>query len=299
MFLYFFCLVGVVGKDKNRCYLIIDNMSTSDDLEIKESCVNDKCQIKDIFEENKERNKDDDENNTFWGENPNILLKQSQLTELFPTEDMSFSRKLNAISRLLILISVITYFYTQQVSVLLICIALFGLIYGLWRYKNLDSIKRKIDTERIGDLEGFKNPADKIVADQLEANPKLSTQVFQSPTAANPLGNVLIPEIVDTPNRKPAPPSYNQKVNKDILDKTSAMIQGLNQDFPDITDRLFGSIGDQFAHEQSMRQFYTMPSTTVPNDQQAFSEFCYGGMISCKEGNQFACARNLQRYNNY
>jgi len=265
-------------------------MSTTDDLEIKEPCVNDKCQINNMFEETVAKIEENDTH--FWGENPNVLLKQSQITEFFPTADMSFSRKLNAITRLLLLVSVLVYFFTHQINVLFVCIIMIGFIYGNWVYQNNISSNRKTD-------EGFKNPADKIIQDQLEANPKLSTQVFQSPTANNPLGNVLIPEIVDTPNRKPAPPAYNEKVNKDILDKTSAMIQGLNQDFPDITERLFGSIGDQFAHEQSMRQFYTTPSSTIPNDQQAFAEFCYGDMISCKEGNQFACARNLQRYNNY
>jgi hypothetical protein len=44
--------------------------------------------------------------------------------------------------------------------------------------------------------------------------------------------------------------------------------------------------------EQSMRQFYSTPSTQNPDDQQAFAEFCYGSMISCAEGNKFACARN-------
>ena len=32
------------------------------------------------------------------------------------------------------------------------------------------------------------------------------------------------------------------------------------------------------------RNFHTMPSTTNPNDQTAFAEFCYGNMKSCKEG---------------
>jgi hypothetical protein len=50
--------------------------------------------------------------------------------------------------------------------------------------------------------------------------------------------------------------------------------------------------------EQSLMPFNSNPNTTIPNDQQAFAEFCYGSMISCKEGNQFACARNLSRHTN-
>jgi hypothetical protein len=40
-----------------------------------------------------------------------------------------------------------------------------------------------------------------------------------------------------------------------------------------------------------MRNFYSTPNTTIPNDQKAFAEFCYGDMISCKEGNPIACAQ--------
>ena len=57
-------------------------------------------------------------------------------------------------------------------------------------------------------------------------------------------------------------------------------------------------LGEQFVFEQSLRPFHSNPSTTIPNDQQGFAEFCYGSMVSCKEGNMFACARNLARHTN-
>jgi hypothetical protein len=37
--------------------------------------------------------------------------------------------------------------------------------------------------------------------------------------------------------------------------------------------------------------FYTTPNTTIPNDQKGFAEFCFGDMISCKQGNEMACQR--------
>ena len=57
-------------------------------------------------------------------------------------------------------------------------------------------------------------------------------------------------------------------------------------------------MGSNFEFEQSLRPFHSTPSTTIPNDQGAFAEFCYGSMISCKEGNEFACARNHARHIN-
>mgnify|MGYP000365593319 CR=1 FL=1 len=57
-------------------------------------------------------------------------------------------------------------------------------------------------------------------------------------------------------------------------------------------------LGDNFEFENSMMQFNTNPNTTVPNDQKGFADFCYGNMISCKEGNEFACAKKDLRYIN-
>ena len=73
----------------------------------------------------------------------------------------------------------------------------------------------------------------------------------------------------------------------------------LNPDQPDISDKLFRDLGEQYVFEQSLRQFTSNPSTTIPNDQAGFAEFAYGSMVSCKEGNLFACARNLPKYTNY
>ena len=83
------------------------------------------------------------------------------------------------------------------------------------------------------------------------------------------------------------------------LEQAKQLVREANPDQPDITDKLFKSLGDQFEFEQSLRPFYSNPSTTIPNDQQSFAEFCYGSMISCKEGNNFACARNTSHYTNY
>jgi len=44
--------------------------------------------------------------------------------------------------------------------------------------------------------------------------------------------------------------------------------------------------------DRSMVQFNATANTTIPNDQKSFAEFCYGDMISCKEGNALACTRS-------
>ena len=44
-----------------------------------------------------------------------------------------------------------------------------------------------------------------------------------------------------------------------------------------------------------MRNFYTTASTTIPNDQEGFSQFLYGDMISSKEGNPISLGRQNPR----
>ena len=117
-----------------------------------------------------------------------------------------------------------------------------------------------------------------------------------TPTVTNPMMNVLLPEIAYNPERNQAAPAYNPKVEKDI-NHTTEVASVLNFEPKTLTEaeklrkKLFADLGDKYEFDDSMRSFYTNPSTTIPNDQKAFAEFCYGSMISCKEGNEYACQR--------
>lgn len=121
---------------------------------------------------------------------------------------------------------------------------------------------------------------------------------FTKPTPTNPLMNVALPEITDNPTRKAAAPSYNPVVEKQINRAVKDQIITMHCDQPDIEDKLFKDLGDNFDFEQSMRPFYATANTKLPNDQDAFAQFCYGDMISCKEGNDFACLKGNSRHIN-
>ena len=54
-----------------------------------------------------------------------------------------------------------------------------------------------------------------------------------------------------------------------------------NSSNSDMTD-MFGNDKNNFEFEQNMRQFYTTASTTIPNKQDSFLEFCYGKLPSEK-----------------
>ena len=105
--------------------------------------------------------------------------------------------------------------------------------------------------------------------------------------------NVLLPQIQDEPNRPPAAPAFNPVVVEDINKKTQEMVVNNFDDKKGIDERLFKDLGDSFQFDRSMIQFNATANTTIPNDQKSFAEFCYGDMISCKEGNELACSRSM------
>jgi Ca2+/Na+ antiporter len=233
------------------------------------------------------------DNNTkipFWVYNPNILLDSRYINEFFPIETMLYEQKLNAISRTVIFLTIIVFLFTHSFRILVISgITLFS-IYMLYQYNEKETQKKTKET--------FENQSN-VILDRYNFTEKDKAEVFQEPQPENPFGNVLIPEYEYNPNRKPAPPSFNDNVNDTILKQAKKMVSELNPDQPDISDKLFTDLGDNLIFEQSLRQFVSNPSTTIPNDQTGFAEFCYGSMISSKDGNLFALARNLPRYNNY
>ena len=96
------------------------------------------------------------------------------------------------------------------------------------------------------------------------------------PTARNPFMNVLLDEIKYNPSRPPA---------EDVSNPANQII--LNDFF---RTQWFSDPTDVFGRSQSQREFYTMPSTSIPNDQGSYQNWLY--LIpgkTCKEGGRDAC----------
>jgi hypothetical protein len=208
-------------------------------------------------------------------------------------ENMSFEQKLNAISRTIILLSLVTFFYTKSIRILLIGMVSLFFIFMLHKSKSVDA--KEIEQKKNG--EGFTDSLSTPAKELYKTTDMMN--VFKKPDSTNPFGNVLVTDYINDPQRKPAPPAFNENVNLEIIEQAKEFVRKSNPDQPDITEKLFKDLGDEYVFEQSLRPFTSNPSTTIPNDQQSFSEFCYGSMVSCKEGNAFACAKKVARYNNY
>ena len=72
--------------------------------------------------------KKEETNIPFWYENPNILFVQNYILEFFPTENMTYNQKLNAITRTIIILFVIFFSFTKSFkSVIYTCMTLYSI----------------------------------------------------------------------------------------------------------------------------------------------------------------------------
>lgn len=276
-------------SQKLKSATIIDNTTPITDISNNEILTpGEKAKSIPIIVDNKETSMDV----PFWTNNPNILFDGKYILEFFPVDTMTYEQKLNAVSRTIIVLSIVGFLFSKSVRTLIVGAITVFAIFLMFYYHKKESFKNNEDY-----TEGFENPADAVLA---EKNLPINKEgVFMSPSAKNPMSNVLMTDYDYNPNKKPAPPAFNHNITEEINKKTKQMISELHKDQPDITKKLYKDLGEEFEFEQSLRQFVSNPSTTIPNDQSSFAEFCYGSMISCKEGNLFACARNKSNYSIY
>ena len=199
---------------------------------------------------------------TFWLNNPAILFNRKHIAEVWPTENLDYTSKLNAVSRLVIILTVLGYLFTRSLNILVSAVITLIVIVIIYKTQQHKIVKKKLNNKIA--REGFTNPA---LYD-------LTKKSFTNPTKKNPLMNVLLPEIKYNPTRKIAAAAFNPRVEEKINESAGNV-------GPD--PRLFLDLGDSISFEQSMRNFYATPNTRIPNDQTAFAQFCYGNMPSGKE----------------
>ena len=245
--------------------------------------------------------------NSFWANDPTILFNKNYIMQIFPIGNLTFDEKLNAITRFVIILSILGFIVTHSFRFLINGVISLFIIYLMYKTQ-----KQNLISELSGNMEGFEvkkkkrkdfNPTDDRVDGLKIINPETLKEYlktdFEEISKTNPLGNVLLTDIMDKPTRKAAPPSFNTEVYEDISNNTKKMIQTLNPDIKNTNKQLFGDLGEKFEFDQSMWQYYSNPNTKIPNDQGAFADFLYGDMPSCRGGDDIACVKDNFRYNLY
>ena len=241
----------------------------------------------------------------FWSDSPKVLVTGWKEFFPFTERDMQCTAAgLNSFTRVGIYIGVLLAIIRMEPAWLLVGVFFAAFAYGAWVYMGStgavregfqgleplpEDISANINPDWTSKTEGFSSYRDTYasvettspVTDGSVLNNQYVPDVIglqgrTNPTAANPFMNVLISEISTNPKRSPASSVQEPCVQSELDTYFDTMF--------------YADPGDAFGHTQSQRQFVTMPSTTIPNDQGSFQDWLYRTPgQSCKEGNLAAC----------
>jgi hypothetical protein len=218
-----------------------------------------------------------------WFDDPTILFNKDYIFELWPTMDMCYEQKINAITRLVILITILGYILTTSQRIIAVGVLTLVVIYVLFK-----SRKQKLTNDMIN--EGFTNV--EVTGEPIPLDAILKTD-FKQGNRKNPFSNVLLTQIGDEPDRKSAPPSFNVDVDEDITKNVKRSIQMMNPGIKNTNKQLFGDLYQEQQLDNFSRQLYSTPNTKISNDQGAYGQYLYGLMPSAKESDPLG---NMQRY---
>lgn len=192
------------------------------------------------------------------------FLSLDKIFEIFPLQTMTLEEKINSIIRFFIYVGVFLSLIRISTMYLLIPIIALAVSYPLYEFER----SQKYIAEKF--LK--KNNID--IVDQ---------KLCSRSSVENPFMNPTIVDIKDSPNRLEACKSATNDKIKSLVEKNFS--KRVMKDATDIWGRNF-----------SAREFYTVPSTTIPNKQGEYAEWLYGTGATCKEGNGDKCVAKNYRH---
>ena len=210
----------------------------------------------------------------FWYDDIWVLVDSSKIKKYIPLKSFSKNEKLNAIVRLSIYVSIFFVILSGNYNYFFIAIFFFILTLLI---NSIDTEKKVINNKK--NIENYNNL--KKDNDLSNHNIKVDDYIEECvlPTDNNPFMNVL---PTDKRERKKA--CSDKKIKKLVDNKFSKGI--------------FKNINSVYDRENSQREFYTMPSTTIPNNQTDLANWLYNTPKTCKEGNGNQCvANNMEKLN--
>jgi hypothetical protein len=187
-----------------------------------------------------------------WFDNPRVLFDVNKVLKFWPTRKQTAAERVNSSTRFILYAASVLYLTRKDPRILVLALMVIAVIYVLYKGNMV--------------REGVAHP---MLSHDQDYRPNC-----QLPTEDNPLGNVLLSDIGDNPNRPPACyyPSVKPLVEK-YLDNTIPYDCGRSRCAMPSRQR-----------KAAARQFVTGPVTTIPGDQTSFAEWCYGKKFSpmCK-----------------
>lgn len=189
----------------------------------------------------------------FWFDDPlRFLIDVHNASKFIPNNQMSLDEQLNAVVRFSIYFSLIMLVIKRDYRILFFVVFTAFMTLIIRKYNDDVQSKRK------------------TVLEKMDLGDEKGRGLCVKPTKENPFMNVRMSDYKDFPSRPPACNIAKRPVNK--------MVRSY------FDDGLYRNVDDIFGKQASDRQFYTMPVTTIPNDQTKFAEWLYRTPGStCKE----------------
>jgi hypothetical protein len=200
-----------------------------------------------------------------WINNIEVLYEPEHLTDFFPVKNQTRAQRLNSLVRLSAYVSLALIMYHSNFKYSLVFVFILFLTWILHNNNPTPPIKTKIQ-ENLEDPKKLDKPSN-----------------CTKPTLDNPFMNATMKDYL------------NVDANGTIIDRPEAC----DPNDPDIkrdidskfNNDLFKDVSDIFGKMNSQRQFYTMPSTQIPNDpNNDFGKWLYNSSQTCKE-DQNNCLR--------
>ena len=202
---------------------------------------------------------------------PEILIDKDYLLEFIPNKG-SREERLNATVRFAGYLSILLTLLKGDYRYLYIVVAVAGIIFFFYQ-NNIETFtfcekemgkEKKEKKEKVVEVKEENGPHDSYELEPV----KESKEDCQAPTPENPFMNVLLTD--DFSKRKKA-----CNYTKETTEKVDKIFH----------DKLYMDADLIYNPDASSRQFYSTPSTQIPNDQKSFAEWCYKTPVSCAGGN--------------
>jgi hypothetical protein len=242
----------------------------------------------------------------FWITNPSVLYRNDNYLSFFPTNQMNRVEQLNAITRFMIYLIILCvvvkkskYWIQIPMMIIIFCIFLYyvfvsdkkGIERENFEDRTTDPTNPKSNKaiKRVRFESGYYDSDGKLQIDEFVGsknsnkktkNPYLIKQytksILRKPTSDNPFMNPTANEF-----NTEDPPNPSNVDDEEISNKIT---ESFNED-------LYRDIEDMYEKYNSQRQFYTIPTPSIPPDTVALAKWLYRGQEQPCKVNQSNCLK--------
>ena len=83
----------------------------------------------------------------FWTNDPTILFNKESVLQVWPTQQMAFETKLNAISRLIIIMTILGFIFTRNFNLIIIGILTLAILIALYKLRKQQIVNSLVKKE--------------------------------------------------------------------------------------------------------------------------------------------------------